>query len=154
MLIEPKEITIDYEGQELKFNIGKFPATVGREIISKYPVANMPKIGDYKTSEETMLKLMCYVERVYNENGNVRVQPLTNQALVDNHVPSWEVLVKLEAEVISYNCSFFKNGKVSDFLTKFKSLAEPKNIETLMVSLVKLYQAVEPHLKNSKQHTA
>lgn len=149
MLIEPKEITIEYEGEELKFNISKFPATVGREIISKYPVANMPKIGDYAVSQETMFKLMQYVERVYPD----RTQPLSNEALINNHVPSWEVLVRLEAEAINYNCSFFKNGKVSDFLTKFKSLAEPKNIETLMVSLVKLYQAVEPHLKNSKQHT-
>jgi len=150
MLINPKEITIQFEGEELKFNIGKFPATVGREIISKYPVANMPKIGDYAVSQETMFKLMQYVERVYED----RVQPLSNEALINNHVPSWEVLVKLEAEIIGYNCSFFKDGKVSNFLTKFKSLAEPKNIETLMVSLVKLYQAVEPHLKNSKQRTA
>lgn len=150
MLIEPKEITINYEGEDLKFNIGKFPATVGREIITKYPVSNIPKIGDYAISQEVMFKLMQYVERVYPD----RTQPLSNEALINNHIPSWEVLVKLEAETISYNCSFFKNGKVSDFLTKFKSLAEPKNIETLMVSLVKLYQAVEPHLKNSKQPTA
>lgn len=149
MLIDPKEITINYDGEDLKFNIGKFPATVGREIISKYPVANMPKIGDYAVSQETMFKLMQYVERVYPD----RTQPLSNEALINNHLPSWEVLVRLEAEIITYNCSFFRNGKVSDFLTKFKSLAEPKNIETLMVSLVKLYQAVEPHLKNSKQST-
>lgn len=145
MLIEPKEITIDYEGQELKFNIGKFPATVGREIISKYPVANMPKLGDYKVSEETMLKLMCYVERVYNEGGNVRVQQLTNQALVDNHVPSWEVLAKLEVMTIEYNCSFFRNGKVLDFLKKSMSLAEPKIIEMLTALSGKLSQAEKQH---------
>lgn len=149
MLIDPKEIVIEYEGEKLKFNISKFPATVGREIITKYPVANMPKLGDYQISEDTMLKLMSYVERVYDD----RVQVLSNKALIDNHIPSWEVLTQLEAKMIEYNCSFFKNGKVSNFLTKFKSLAEPKNIETLMVSLVKLYQAVEPHLKNSKRAT-
>lgn len=147
MLIDPKEVVIDYEGEKLKFNISKFPATVGREIISKYPTANVPKIGDYKVSEETMLKLMQYVERVYDD----RVQELTSEALVNNHVPSWEVLTKIEALMIEYNCSFFKNGKVSDFLNKLKRLADAKNIETLTVSLVKLYQAVEPHLKNSKQ---
>lgn len=147
MLIDPKEVIIDYEGEKLKFNISKFPATVGREIISKYPTANVPKLGDYKVSEETMLKLMKYVERVYDD----RVQELTSEALVNNHVPSWEVLTKIEALMIEYNCSFFKNGKVSDFLNKLKHLADAKNIETLTVSLVKLYQAVEPHLKNSKQ---
>ena len=149
MLIDPKEITINFEGEELKFNISKFPATVGREIISKYPTSNMPKIGDYATSQDTMFKLMQYVERVYPD----RVQALSSEALINNHDPSWEVLAQLEMKMIEYNCSFFKNGKVSDFLTKFKSLAEPKNIETLMVSLVKLYQAVEPHLKNSKRPT-
>ena len=67
----------------------------------------MPKIGDYAASEETMLKLMSYVERVYPD----RVQPLINKALVDNHIPSWEVLARIEVETINYNCTFFRNGK-------------------------------------------
>ena len=82
MLIEPKEITINYEGEDLKFNIGKFPATVGREIITQYPINNMPKLGSYLESENIMLKLMQYVERVYED----RVQPLSNKNLIDNHV--------------------------------------------------------------------
>ena len=127
MLINPKEITINYEGEELKFNISKFPATVGREIITKYPTANMPKIGDYQLSEETMLKLMSYVERVYPD----RVQPLVNKTLVDNHIPSWEVLARLEVEMINYNCSFFRNGEALNFLKKSMSLAQPKIIEML-----------------------
>lgn len=139
MLINPKEIIITFENEELKFNIGKFPATVGREIISKYPVANMPKLGDYAVSEETMLKLMCYVERVYDD----RVVELTSRTLVDNHIPSWEVLIKIEAYVIDYNCSFFELGKVLNSLNEWKALAKPKNIKTLMDSLVKLSQAVE-----------
>ena len=144
MLIQPKEITIDFEGEQLRFNIGKFPATVGREIISKYPVANMPKLGDYKVSEETMLKLMCYVERVYDD----RVQELTSRTLVDNHIPSWEVLVKLEAYVIDYNCSFFELGKVLNSLKDWRALAEPKNIKTLMDSLVRLSQAAKQPSKS------
>lgn len=126
-MIEPKEIIIENDGQEYKFNISKFPATVGREIITKYPVANIPKLGDYSVSEETMLKLMSYVERVYD----ARTQPLTNKALVDNHVPNWEVLAQLEIAMIDYNCSFFRNGKGLDFLKKFLSLAEPKITEML-----------------------
>ena len=144
MLIDPKEITIDYEGEELKFNIGKFPATVGREIITKYPVANMPKIGDYAASEETMLKLMSYVERVYPD----RVQPLINKALVDNHIPSWEVLARIEVETINYNCTFFRNGKVLDFLKKSMSLAEPKIIEMLTALSGQLSQAKKQPSKN------
>jgi hypothetical protein len=144
MLIEPKEITIDYEGEELKFNIGKFPATAGREIITKYPVANMPKIGDYNVSEETMLKLMNYVERVYDD----RVQPLTSKILVDNHIPSWEVLARLEVEAINYNCTFFRNGKAYDFLKKSMSLAEPKIIEMLTALSGQLSQAKKQPSKN------
>ena len=141
MLISPQEITIEYEGEELKFNIGKFPATVGREIISKYPIANLPKVGDYQTSEETMLKLMCYVERVYPD----RVQPLVNKALVDNHIPSWEVLAQLEIKVIEYNCSFFGNGKAFDFLKKSVTLAEPKITEILTALLAKSSPAEKQH---------
>lgn len=149
MLIDPKEITINYEGEELKFNISKFPATVGREIISKYPVANMPKIGDYAVSQETMFKLMKYVERVYPD----RVQPLENEALINNHVPSWEVLVRLEAEVINYNCSFFRNGKAYDFLKNSMSLAQPKIIEILTALSGKLSQAEKQPSTNLKQPT-
>lgn len=143
-LIQPKEITIEFEGEELKFNISKFPATVGREIIAKYPISNMPKIGDYKVSEETMLLLMKYVERIYPD----RVQELTNKSLVDNHVPSWEVLAKLEMLMIDYNCSFFRNGKGLDFLKKLQTLAEPKIIEMLTVLSGKLSQAAKQPLTN------
>lgn len=148
-LIKPKEIIIKYEEEELKFNISKLPATVGREILSKYPVSNMPKLGDYNVSEETMLKLISYTERVYDD----RTQPLTNKTLIDNHIPSWEVLVKLEAFMLDYNCSFFDLGKVLNSLKEWKALAQPKNIKTLMDSLVRLSQAAEQPLENSKPAT-
>lgn len=138
MLINPKEITIDFEGETLRFNIGKFPATVGREIITQYPINNIPKIGSYLQSEEIMLKLMKFVERVYDD----RTIELSSKTLIDNHVPSWEVLIKIEAFVIDYNCSFFELGKVLNSLKEWKALAEPKNIKTLMDSLVSLSQRV------------
>ena len=144
MLINPKEITIEFEGEELKFNIGKFPATVGREIITQYPINNIPKVGQYLESENTMLKLMKYVERVYDD----RTQELSSKTLIDNHIPSWEVLIKIEAYVLDYNCSFFELGKVLNSLKEWKALAKPKNIKTLMDSLVKLSQAVEQPSKS------
>lgn len=137
MLINPKEITIDFEGETLRFNIGKFPATVGREIITQYPINNIPKVGSYLQSEEIMLKLMKFVERVYDD----RTIELSSKTLIDNHVPSWEVLIKIEAFVIDYNCSFFELGKVLSSLKEWKALAEPKNIKILMDSLVSLSQA-------------
>ena len=33
-MIDSKEVIIEYEGEEYKYNISKFPATVGREIIA------------------------------------------------------------------------------------------------------------------------
>lgn len=148
-LINPKELIIKFEGEEYKFNISKLPATVAREIISKYPVSNMPKLGDYKVSEETMLKLISYTERVYDD----RVQPLTSKTLIDNHVPSWEILVQLEAYMLDYNCSFFDIGKVLNSLKEWKALAQPKNIKTLMDSLVQLLQAAGQPLENSNNIT-
>jgi len=145
MLIQPKEIVINFEGEELKFNIGKFPATVGREIITQYPINNIPKVGSYLQSEEIMLKLMKFVERVYDDKDPI---PLVNKTLIDNHIPSWEVLIKIEAFVIDYNCSFFELGKVLSSLKEWKALAEPKNIKTLMDSLVSLSQAEKQPSKN------
>lgn len=145
MLINPKEITITFEGEELKFNIGKFPATVGREIITQYPINNIPKVGSYLQSEEIMLKLMKFVERVYDDKDPI---PLVNKTLIDNHIPSWEVLIKIEAFVIDYNCSFFELGKVLSSLKEWKALAEPKNIKMLMDSLVSLSQAEKQLSKN------
>ena len=113
-LLEPKEVEID----GAVFRLGKFPAVAGREIITKYPISNIPRLGDYEVSEKTMIKLMSFVERVYpDKNLSYR---LTTVELINNHVPSWETLVKLEAAELEHNCSFFQNGKSSNF---FKRLA-------------------------------
>ena len=57
--LEPEEIEIETaKGDKKTFILSKFPATVGREVILKYPTANAPKIGDYETSEDTMLKVI------------------------------------------------------------------------------------------------
>lgn len=107
-MLEPKEITINGK----KFIISKFTAIAGREIIAKYPLSGLPKIGEYKVNEETMLKLMSFVGvSVGNEVIN-----LTTPALVDNHTKDWETLMLVEAAMLEYNCSFFQNGRVSTFL--------------------------------------
>lgn len=128
-LIQPKEIEVSGK----IYRISKFPATVGREIVAKYPVSNMPKLGDYKVSEEIMTKLMSYVEVVLPERS-IR---LSTVELVNNHVPDWEALAKLEWEMLQYNCSFLTNGKSSNFLEKLARLAEQKISEILTASLGK-----------------
>ncbi len=109
MMLEPKEIEIDGR----KFIISKFPAVAGREIVANYSLSAIPKIGDYEKNAEMMQKLMAYVA-IPTDSG-MPLQ-LTTTALIDNHVGGWETLAKVEAAVFEYNCSFFQNGKLSNFL--------------------------------------
>ncbi len=142
-LLEPKEVEIN----GIKYRIGKYPAIAGREIISKYPIANAPKIGNYQTSEETMLKVMAFIERINPDGTAIR---LINRTLVDNHIKDWETLVKLEMLSLEYNCSFFQNGKASAFLKKSLSLAEAKITEILTALLGQLSHKAGQVTENSK----
>ena len=102
-MIEPKEIEI----RDKKYIISKLPATVGREILFKYPTSNIPKIGDYNVSQEIMLKLLSYTAVVLPDGTQLE---LKTQTLVDNHVPNAEMLILLEKEMFLYNFSFFSDG--------------------------------------------
>lgn len=113
-LLEPKDIeVIGIDGKTRKFIISKFPAIAGREIVAKYPLSAMPKLGDYAVNEETMFKLMAYVAVDVGNNNIIR---LDTQAKIDNHVPEWETLMKIEFEMMKYNTSFFGKGEISGFL--------------------------------------
>jgi hypothetical protein len=119
-LNQPKEVAIKTQsGEERKYILSKFPAIQGREIVMQYPVSAVPRIGDYGVNQETMIKLMAFVA-VETANG---VLPLTTRALIDNHVPDWETLARLEAAMLEYNCSFFQDGKISSFLENIEAKA-------------------------------
>ena len=114
-LIKPKDFIVeDSEGQKLTFILSNFPAVEGREIIAKYPTSNLPKVGDYAVSEETMFKLMGYVAV---RKGDVLIR-LTTRDLVNNHCPDTEVLMKIEAAMMEKNYSFFRDGRSFDFLER------------------------------------
>jgi hypothetical protein len=123
-MLEPKPIEI--EGKT--FLLSKFPAIQGREIVAKYPLSAMPKLGDYAVNEETMLKLMAFVG-VPRDSGEPLM--LTTRGLVDNHCKSWEVLAQLEMAMMEYNVSFFGNGKGSTFLEAITQKAQQFLIKTL-----------------------
>lgn len=111
--LEPKEVQILIsEGVEKTFILSKFPAVAGREIVTQYPFSGLPKVGDYATNEEIMLKIMTYVSAV-TDGGTV---PLVTREAINNHVPDFEVLIRIEWAMMEYNCSFFRNGKASTFL--------------------------------------
>lgn len=150
-MLEPKEITVKTQAKVDKvFIISKFPAIAGREIIAKYPLSGMPKLGDYQVNEETMLKLMSFVSARTKDGGQIA---LTTSALIDNHVPDWETLARIEIEMMSYNCSFFQQGRISNLLDTIKANAE-RSISSILTGLLgQLSQQTKQPSKNSKQNT-
>lgn len=114
-LLSPKEIEID----GIKLIISKFPAIAGREIVSQYMVSATPKLGEYKRNEELALKLMSYVGVV--KEGIAPIM-LTTQALIDNHISTeyaWETLLKIEMEMMKYNCHFFQKELIRTIYAGF-----------------------------------
>jgi hypothetical protein len=108
-MLQPKEIPVKtQDGRELRVILSKFPALAGREIVAKYPLSAMPKLGDYAVNEETMLKLMGYVGIVVE--GKDEPLRLTTRALIENHIPDWEALARIEVAMMEYNVSFFASG--------------------------------------------
>lgn len=112
-LLEPKPVTINNK----KFILSKFPAIQGRKIISNYPLTALPKVGEYKQNEEIMLELMNFV--AVDLGGNI--QRLNSPDFVNAQTGDWETLVKVELSMIEYNCSFFRDGLVSNI---WKDLAQ------------------------------
>lgn len=150
MLIKPKEVAVkDADGVEKTFIISRLPAITGREILAKYPLSNAPKIGNYEVSKDAMLKMMAYVcVPVSGEEI-----PLKTQALIDNHVPDGESLIRLELEMLKYNTSFFGKGGSQGFLPSLLSRAGsslPSVIKTLIASLQSSSAKNSPPSANSK----
>lgn len=135
-MIEPKEIEI----RGKKYVISKLPATVGREVLFKYPTSNLPKVGDYNVSHEIMLKLLSYTAVVLEDGRQIE---LNTQSLVDNHVPNAETLILLEKEMFMYNYDFFQNGTASAFLQALEKRAIQKGSEILTTLLAQLSHQVK-----------
>lgn len=139
-LIKPLEIEVkDIDGNLHKYTISRLPAVAGREILAKYLGGTMPKVGDYKDNHESMLKMMKYV--AVEIDGEL--QTLDTQALIDNHIPDTECLLRLEIEMIRHNTSFFGNAGSSnllDFLLQKIKDSIPSNFKTQIVSLLQSLQ--------------
>lgn len=145
-MLEPKEVPIKTQsGENRMYILSKFPAIQGREIIAKYPLSAMPKLGDYAVNEETMLKLMAFVAIPRDSGEPLR---LSTKALVDNHVPDWETLARIEVAMMEYNVSFFGNGKGSTFLEAIAQKAQAFLSKTLTDSLVLSSQKEKPPSTN------
>jgi len=142
-MIEPKEIEIDGK----KYIISKFPAIAGREIVAKYPMTALPKVGDYQLNEEAMLKLMSYVAIEIKDGHKIN---LITKALIDSHVTSWEVLAKLEIAMMQYNVSFFPQGRISTFFEDTARSVLAKTSKILTAFLEQLSPKEKPPSPNSE----
>lgn len=96
-LLEPKEIILNGS----KYLLSKLPAVAGREIIFGYELISSQKNQDYQFHENMMFKLMRYVGKVIE--GRPEPLILETRELIDNHVKDWNTLIKLEAEMLTYN---------------------------------------------------
>lgn len=141
-MIEPKEVEVNGR----TYIISKVPAVEGREIVAKYPLSNIPKLGEYDQSEAIMLKLMAYVQ---TGDGI----PLTTRALVNNHVPDAHTLMMLEKEMLEYNFGFFVRALSSGFFGSFSQKAERWITETLTPLLEQLSKAAAQPSTSSKRDT-
>lgn len=131
-LIQPEEWECPLRAGGTKtFILSKFPAVAGREIVAKYPMSGMPKLGDYEANEQTMLKLMSYVAVPREGSDPIR---LTTRALIDNHCGDWEVLMRIEKEMLTRNCSFFANGQALNFFQGIAQTIQALITKTLMAS--------------------
>lgn len=116
-LLDQEDFTVTtLKGIEKSYVLSCFPAIAGREIIAKYPLSAIPKVGDYTVNQEIMIKLMSYVG-VKMPNGTIL--RLSTIELINNHVPDWETLARIEVAMLRKNTSFFGRGEISSFLTTF-----------------------------------
>ena len=146
-LIEPKEVKVKTQaGIEKTFFLSKIPAIPAREIVTQWPLTAMPKLGDYKSNEAIMQKMMAYVEALAPD-GSTRIR-LTTPDLINNHVPDWETLGRLEAGMMEYNVSFFGQGKSSLSLEAIIQKARPLILKILTASSVPSSPKEEQPLKN------
>lgn len=149
-MISPKEIEVtSIDGEVKKYRISKIPAIPARAIVAKYVLGGIPKVGDYDTNHEQMLKLMCYVEAPSGD-GWIKLE---TESLVNNHVPDFETLMRIEFHMLTYNTSFFQKGKISGFSKILMDKVESLGSSMLTDSLEKLLQANKQPSTNSEPST-
>lgn len=128
-MLQPKTVSIKVlDGTARDFVISKFPALLGREIVTQYIPTAAPKIGDYARNEDLLLKMMSCVAAIGSDGSEIR---LVSRALIDNHVPDYEALMRIEAAMFEYNTSFFANGAASTFFAGIEERAREWITRTL-----------------------
>ena len=118
-LLSPKETEIN----GCQYRLGKYPATAGREILSKVPMGLAAGGAEYSVSEEAMFLVFRFIERVTDTGAGVR---LVTRELIDSHVPDAGTLLMLEEASLEYNLSFFPKGSASASLKDLLQIINPR----------------------------
>ena len=148
-LIKPLDLTItDLDGIERTYRLGRFPAVAGLEIIAKVPsnVATLSK--QLPHLRELVLQMCKYVAvDVPTDDGGTHEVVLSTQALIDNHVPDGQTLLRLMFELMRHNTSFFGRAdqSVLDYLLARLIDSYPKVIQTLTPLLQQLSASDTQH---------
>ena len=134
-LIKPLDITItDIDGIERSYRISRFPAVVGLEIIAKVP-SNIATLSKQLPHLKELVLQMCKYVAVDapTDDGGTHEITLSTQALIDNHVPDGQTLLRLLFELMRYNTSFFGRAdqSIQDFLMAKLAALYPKVIPML-----------------------
>lgn len=137
-LLNPKTVFVeDRQGVKHGYVVGQFPAIAGREIAAKYPtsiaaLAKQWEENQYGENERIMIKALSYVDKILEDGTTIR---LTTAALVDNHVPDAECLMRLEKELLEHNFSFFQKFCRSAFSGGMLQTTIKLITQTLITSL-------------------
>lgn len=110
------------DGKTVKtYSVHKFSPLDGREILAGYPLAVLAKEHTYQNNAKAMRNLMRYCSiatSIDTESGGTEQTHLTDDALINEHVPDWWTLVQLEYACLKFNCSFLEG---TDLVTTVKN---------------------------------
>lgn len=129
-LIKPKTIDLpDVDGVMHSVTLSRIPyMPLGREIALSGALSALPKVGDYKISEDIAYRMLALVE-INKGDQSIR---LNTKALVANHILDPVLGGRIELAMIAYNFDFFGKGGLSGFLAGSLRKHLPLILQTLI----------------------
>jgi len=126
-LLKPEEFDLlDDEGVVKSFTLSKLDAVTGRRVLTQYPMTAIS--NNYVENENLMFLLLSFVAVTTKDGRKLR---LSTPALVANHVPDTEMLIRLEMKMMEKNFSFFRDGRSLDLLDTIAQMIGKKVLEML-----------------------
>ena len=129
-LIKPKTIELpDVDGEMHSITLSRIPyMPLGREIALSGALSALPKVGDYRISEDIAYKMLALIEINPVDGDPIR---LDTKALVANHILDPVLGGRIEMAMIAYNFDFFGKGGFSGFLQDSLKTHLPSIIQTV-----------------------